>query len=273
MEVFEEQERARELQVKNDELEKTVFALREDQAVPALQTMALFERVVAGVTHGINTPLGILISNLDIAARSLAKVQQEAKSLPGDSTNLESLLEPALSLVNANHEACNRISQLVSSLKCFVRLDQADFKEADINEGLKSTLALIQHEFEDRIKVESEFGDLPQIPCYPDRLNMVFMNLLLNSCQAIQGEGEIHIATTFEHNHVQVIVRDSGSEIQESVAAQTSDPLSSIGLDLSILTQIIKTQAGSLDFRCESGGGRTFTILLPAAATEAGRQF
>ena len=246
-------ERTQELKLENDELKESVLAFREDQVRLVIQTMGLFERVVAGVAHGINTPLGILISNLDIASRSLTRVQDKV-ALTGDSSKLSPLLEPALALVDVNREACNRISQLISTLKSFVHLDQASFKETDINEGLKTTLTLIQHEFDDRISVRQEFADLPPIPCHPDRLNLVFMNLLLNSCQAIQGQGAIRIVTSLQDNHVRVIITDSGNGIQEE--AGTS-------LNLSILTEIIKSQSGRLDFRSELGKGRKFTILLP----------
>jgi signal transduction histidine kinase len=130
-------ERTQELKLENDELKESVLALREDQVRLIIQTMGLFERVVAGIAHGINTPLGILISNLDIASRSLTRVQDKV-ALTGDSSELSPLLEPALALADVNREACNRISQLISTLKSFVHLDQASFKETDINESLKA---------------------------------------------------------------------------------------------------------------------------------------
>jgi signal transduction histidine kinase len=256
-------ERTLELKLENEELRESVLALQEDQGRLVVQTMGLFERVVAGITHGINTPLGILISNLDIASRSLMKVQNEVETLTGHSSKLSVLMEPALSLVDVNREACNRIGQLVSTLKCFVHLDEASVKETEINESLKSTLTLIQHEFDDRISVKEEFANLPLIRCYPDRLNMVFMNLLLNSCQAIQGKGEIRIETRLQGDYVEVIITDTGNEIQEEVAENVSVPASGTSLNLSILTQIIKSQSGRLEFRNESGQGRKFTILLP----------
>ena len=93
-------------------------------------------------------------------------------------------------------DATERINILVKSLKNFARLDEAEMQEANIHEGLLSTLALIKHEIKNKIEIEKIFGDIPLIKCKPNALNQVFMNLLINASQSIENEGKITISTS-----------------------------------------------------------------------------
>ena len=254
-------ERTRELSLQNEALRRSLSAVREDQTQLVIQTMGLFEKIVAGLSHGLNTPLGVLTSNFDTAARSFAKIQKEVESLQGYSARLQPLFETGLSLMEMNQEACSRIAQLVSSLKSFVRLDEASFKESDINEGLESTLALLQPELDDRIQVTTDFAELPRILCYPDQLNLVFLSLLLEACKAIQGEGEIRIVSRVENEHVQVLISHSADEFEEPTSGQASG--SEADLNLSVLAQVIRSQQGDLELERDAEGGRRFVIQLP----------
>ena len=85
-------------------------------------------------------------------------------------------------------EAVSRISNIVSSLKKFVRLDEAELQEADINKELDLTLDLIRHETKNKIEIVKNYGEIPMIKCFPNMLNQVFMNILVNACQAIEEE-------------------------------------------------------------------------------------
>lgn len=253
-------ERTRELSLQNEALRRSLSALREDQTQLVIQTMGLFEKIVAGLSHGLNTPLGILTSNFDTAARSFSKIQKEVETLQGYSARLQPLFETGLSLMEMNQEACSRITQLVNSLKSFVRLDEASFKESDINEGLESTLALLQPELDDRIQVTTELAELPRIPCCPDQLNLVFLSLLLEACKAIQGEGEIRIVSRVENEHVQVLISHTADELEEPTSGQASG--SETDLNLSVLAQVIRSQQGDLELERDAVG-RRFVIQLP----------
>ena len=77
------------------------------------------------------------------------------------------------------------------------RLDRAAEDEVDIHEGLESTLTLIHNQLKDRVTVHKDYGDVPLVRCHPSRLNQVYMNLLVNASQAIEGKGEIHLKPGF----------------------------------------------------------------------------
>ena len=97
-----------------------------------------------------------------------------------------------------NTDASARITEIVKSLKSFSRLDQAEFQEADLHEGLDSTITLMQHEMKDRIEIVRDYGNLPLVYCNPNQINQVFMNILDNAIHAIEEKGTIAIKTSRE---------------------------------------------------------------------------
>jgi signal transduction histidine kinase len=174
------------------------------------------------------------------------------------------------SSMEMNRQACARIMRIVRDLKNFARLDEADFKEANLNESLASTLSLLRHELRDRIEVIQELAELPLVPCYPNRLNQVFMNLLVNAIQAIPGKGQIRIRTSVEGDRVIVVIADSGSGIKPEHLERIFDPGFTTkgvgvgtGLGLSISARIVQDHRGTISVRSELGKGTTFTVSLP----------
>jgi len=254
-----------QLEKKNRELQET-----QAQLVQAAK-LAAMGQLVAGVAHEINSPLGTINSNFDVMGRVLRRLQEESSNLPEASKQkTQKLMETIDPLMNLNRIACERIIHIVRDLKNFARLDEAEFKMADLNEGIETTLSLVGHELKDRIHVIKELSELPLVPCYPNRLNQVFMNLLINAYQSISGQGEIRISTALVDHEVRISISDTGSGIRKEHLDKIFDPGFTTkgvgvgtGLGLPISAQIVQDHKGSITVASEVGRGSTFTIALP----------
>lgn len=255
--------------------EKQRQLLESQSQLMRAEKMAALGSLVAGVAHEINTPLGSVNSNNDIFALSFQRMRDFIRAHPpADRVDAEKELADFLSIVEeaiqTNRLACERIVKIVRSLRNFVRLDEADRKMADIHEGIESTLILVAHELKRRINVVKEFGSIPEVECYPNQLNQVFMNLLVNAAQAIEGEGTIRIRTWREDDTIRIAISDNGKGIPRDLQSKVFEPGFTTkkaglgtGLGLSICLKIVQNHDGRIDLESDVGRGTTFTIVLP----------
>jgi PAS domain S-box-containing protein len=263
-----------------EELEKEVQErtrdLRESQSQLVQQEkMAALGKLVAGIAHELNTPIGTINSNADTLGRSLAKLRGIITNESCNEAMRENpLLQHVLSVVDdisrVNQLASQRIVDIVTTLRNFARLDEADLKTADLHEGLESTLTLVRHELKNRVRVVKEYGDIPPIRCHPNQINQVFMNLLVNASQAVKGKGEVRIKTFREDDMVNVQISDTGVGIPPENLPRIFDPGFTTkgvgvgtGLGLSICFKIVQDHRGNIDVRTEVGKGSAFTVRLP----------
>ena len=262
------------------ELERKNRELKEAQMqVVQSAKLAAMGQLVAGIAHEINSPLGAIHSNFDVTTRALKILREEVTTRPEGSGEKSQMLFATLdSLMEGNQLACARIMRIVRDLKNFARLDEADFKEVNLNESLHSTLSLLQHELRDRIHVVKELSELPPVLCHPNRLNQVFMNLLVNAIQSITGKGEIRIRTRVEDTRVFVEIADSGSGIKPEHLEKIFDPGFTtkgvgvgMGLGLSISARIIQDHRGTISVQSEVGSGTTIVVSLPLQFQAAAR--
>ena len=260
-----------------EEMKRKNHALREAQAqLVQSEKMVSLGKLVAGVAHELNTPLGSIHSNTDVARRAQVKLRRllESEKL-GRVLQQQPRLARTLEVLGQTTEttdlATERIIGIVRSLRNFARLDEAERKTTDLHEGLESTLALMQHELTQRVEVVRQYGDLPDVECYPNLLNQVFMNLLENAIPAIDGPGTITISTcTTGDDAVELTVSDTGVGIPAEDLDHVFDPGFTTkgvgvgtGLGLSIAYRIIQEHGGRIQVRSHEGQGTTFTITLP----------
>ncbi len=252
-----------QLNKKNKKLEKTLNELKETQLqLINTEKMASIGQLVSGVAHEINTPLASISSNNKLISKVLC------------SENITSnQLEVLKELNSIDNEAVNRISNIVKSLKRFVRLDEAEFQAADINKEIDTTLKLMTHELKNNIKIIKNYSNIPSVMCSVNMLNQVFMNLLVNACHSIletQKDGIITITTEANDTYLIVKIKDNGTgmslETQNkifNVGFTTKKIGIGTGLGLSISKKIIERHKGTISFISKENEGTEFTITIP----------
>ncbi len=238
---------------KKEELEDTIKELKETQLqLINAEKMASLGQLIASVAHEINTPLASISANNEIAK----------KIYDNSPENIEILKD----LNSIDYEAIKRINNLVQSLKRFVRLDEMVQQEADINQELDLTLDLLKHKTKKGIKIDKKYGEIPFVKCYPNMLNQVFLNILMNAIQSIEkkiqkiGEygASIEITTQMQENKLFVSIKDNGFGIEEKdrkkifQAGFTTKKIGEgTGLGLAICKKIIEKHKGEISFNCK----------------------
>jgi signal transduction histidine kinase len=241
------------------------------------EKMAALGNLAAGLAHEINTPLGAISSNNELLEIAFEQVKESFAALKNQQTveNPSKLAENFSVIEDAirtNRLACERLVRIVRNVRNFARLDEAVRQTADIHEGLEGTLTLLNHELKGRIKIVKEFGSIRPVECYPNQLNQVFMNMLVNAAQSIDGAGEIRIKTWEENDTLHVSISDTGRGMSPEVKARIFEPGFTTkraglgtGLGLSICQKIIQNHNGQIDVESVPGHGSTFKIVLPIA--------
>ena len=248
---------------------------RQAQLVQA-QKMASLGQLVAGVAHEINNPIGAVNSAADVAGRCVTKLdahlaaEREGAHDPGQRVALRKTLDILRRNVGLIVDGGQRIGTVVRSLRDFAQLDEAEFQTADVHQGLDSSLDLLRHELEGRVTVVREYGEIVPIDCYPKQLNQVFMNLLLNAAEAIDGKGTITIVTAGDAESVTVRISDTGRGIPDDHVNRIFDPGFTtkgvgvgVGLGLAISYNIAREHGGTLTAESRSGEGAVFTLTVP----------
>jgi len=234
--------------------------------------MASLGRLVTGIVHEMNTPLASILSNNAVMQRGLETLQKLLAE-PGEAERARAavILEQLRSLAAVDKTACERISAVIPGLKAFARVEEAAVQKADLNAILKSTLALVRCECRSRVSFELDLGELPEVECYPQSLYQVFLNLLVNAEQAIEGQGTVSVSTRLEGDRVHASVADTGRGIRPEDRANifrpgfTTKPVGvGSGLGLSICRQIVVDRhGGRIEFESKPGVGTTFHVWLP----------
>jgi PAS domain S-box-containing protein len=305
-EVDKRREIEKQLRRSKSELQETIKQLQKTQAqIIQSEKMASIGQLAAGVAHEINNPVAFVNSNLNTMTQyqtQLADLLQKSMKIITALTNggdcgqlpdflvaaaadiqdlaedvdLEFLYEDFPQLIEESLEGAVRIRKIVGDLKDFAHPGEQDRIAADINQGLDTTINIVWNEIKYKAQLIRDYGDIPPVICYPQQLNQVFMNLLVNAAQAIEKDGEIVVKTRHDDNCVIVQICDNGCGIPEEIQPKIFDPFfttkeigKGTGLGLNMAYNIIKKHNGRIEVASSMGAGTTFTIILPESGVEA----
>lgn len=276
------------------ELEQANTELKETQSqMLQKEKMASIGQLAAGVAHEINNPMGFITSNLetlhkygDKLLEFMTFVAARAERLPDLRREIEAerrrlkidyVADDLENLISESLEGAERVRKIVADLKSFSRVDGAEYKVVDLAECLDSTINIVWNELKYKATLKKEYGELPSLRGYPQQLNQVFMNLLVNAAHAIENQGEITIRTWSEAGWVSVAIEDNGCGIPDDVKARIFEPFFTTkevgrgtGLGLSISYDIVKKHGGEITVASESGKGTSFVVRLPLNGVDHG---
>ncbi|NEQ45314.1 MAG: GAF domain-containing protein [Leptolyngbya sp. SIOISBB] len=290
------------------ELETTLQTLQQTQTqLVQTEKMSGLGQMVAGIAHEINNPVNFIYGNIPHIKEHVGDLKQllslygEHYPSPTDEVSdfiaeidLDYLLEDLDKILHSFQLGSQRIQQIVTSLRTFSRLDEAEKKAVDLHEGIDSTLLILHHRFKakpDRsaIQLVKDYGDLPLVECYPSQLNQVFMNLLGNGVDALDQEiatsqradksepPTITVRTRQVGDEILIQIRDNGPGIPEAHRTKMFNPFfttkpigKGTGLGLSISHQIItERHGGRLMATSGVGQGSEFQIYIPRQTSSA----
>lgn len=277
-----------ELQNAYDNLEKTQLKVFQQEKLASIGQLA------AGVAHEINNPIGFISSNLSSLKKYgrrldeyIAVLQSSLYSCSShpDLSGLDSLrqklkvdyiISDITQLIDESLDGMERVRKIVADLKSFSRVDEVTFTRANINDCLESTINIVWNELKYIADIDRQYSELPLLLCYPQQLNQVFMNLLVNAAHAIEGHGIITVKTDATDEHILISISDTGKGILPEHLERIFEPFfttkevgKGTGLGLSICYDIIRKHNGVIGVESEVGKGSTFTVRLPLAGPEA----
>ncbi|MDA8169569.1 MAG: PAS domain S-box protein [Nitrospiraceae bacterium] len=282
------------LKDKSAHLESAYSELQRAQSqILQQEKMASIGQLAAGIAHEINNPVGFITSNLNSLERYSEKLLEfmhyqsravEELALAGGdsgrvltrlqekkaSAKLDFITEDLSNLIKESLDGAERVKKIVQDLKSFSRIDEAEYKMADINKGIESTVNIVWNEIKYKAKLEKEYGDIPLTMCNLGQLNQVFMNILVNAAQAIERQGEIRIRTWHDEGFIYVSIADTGCGIPEENLGRVFEPFfttkdvgKGTGLGLSIVYDIVKKHHGDIKVESKVGAGSRFTVNIP----------
>ncbi len=297
------QERTKDLTTANDSLTATLQHLKDTQSqLVEAEKMASLGQLTAGVAHEINNPINFVTSNVAPLRRDIHIMWEvinefENLALNSEITNeqkttwiaqykqdmdIDYVKEEMEFLLKGMHEGASRTAEIVKSLRVFSRVDEATLKFADINEGVESTMVILNSLVKDKINVHKNYGDIPVIECYAGKLNQVFLNILSNAIYAIDkkfGEsfgGNLEIVTGIYEEETSIFIRitDNGIGIPDNVKDKIFEPFfttkdvgEGTGLGMSIAYKTVEKHNGKILVESEEGVGTTFNIIIPMRHT------
>lgn len=286
-------ERTTELTETNNNLSVALNDLKQAQTqLVESEKMASLGQLTAGIAHEINNPINFVTSNIKPLERDindLYTLQNETEKLLNDNEqaiqqikkykadiDFDYLKTEISFLLKGIHEGSSRTAEIVKGLRIFSRVDEDDIKLANINEGLDSTIIIVNNQLNNKIVIEKNYANLPFVECYPGKLNQVFLNLISNAIYAVKQKfeendgGKLIIKTEQQNNNAIITISDNGTGMSKETKNKLFEPFfttkpvgEGTGLGLSITYNTIKKHNGSVSVESTLGEGTTFKIIIP----------
>ncbi len=259
------------------------------------QKLQAIGHLSVGIAHEINNPVGFILSNLGTIREylgDLKRLLEAALEAAGEEERKDParkalerlrreldapyLLEDFGKALDETRQGAERIRDIVKSLREFSHVDDGELRPADLNECIENSLRLVWNELKYSAQVRRDYGPVPPVPCHPQRLGQVFVNLLVNAAQALGGKGEIAVSTRVEGDEAVVRIRDTGCGIPEEVLPRIFEPFfttkpvgKGTGLGLHVAHTIVQSHGGRIEVRSSVGVGTEFAVRLPRAGPAA----
>ena len=267
---------------------------RAEQLIQS-EKLASMGLLAAGVAHEIKNPLGFISNNLEVLEEYIDSyrkvinyipVLHEALRTSSDGTlqvhadklkstwsdnDFDYINTDISQLMRDSLIGSARVNDIVMNLNAFIHVDSNKTPVlCDINEELKRTLLILNHELKYRIQLHTEFASIPKIYMLPGEIHQAFLNLLMNAIHAIENEGDIWVTTQHDSGQIIIRVRDNGSGIKPEHVERICDPFfttkskyEGTGLGLAISKDILNNHHGTLSVKSTMGQGSEFTLILP----------
>ncbi|WP_233845450.1 7TM diverse intracellular signaling domain-containing protein [Dyadobacter sp. CY326] len=292
-------ERTAELQFANTELNVTLNKLKDTQTqLLDSEKMASLGQLTAGIAHEINNPINFVSSNIRPLRRDIDDVLEildsyndietidSIEGIQGKIREIDKLKEELDldyiktelgTLLKGMEDGASRTVEIVKGLKIFSRVDESDLNVVNINEGIESTLIILNYQMGNSIRLVKELGNIPSIECFAGKINQVFMNILNNSIYALLKHRTGDKTPTIwvkswlrDPDNISISIKDNGPGMTPEIRAKIFEPFfttkqvgDGTGLGLSIVFKIIEVHSGNIQVNTEVGQGTEFLITLP----------
>ena len=294
-------QRQEKLKKSNADLVEALRQLKEtqDQLIQK-EKLAAIGQLVAGVAHELNNTVNFISGALPSLHRSLDEMKElligyeELEKVRGSNAldekfdELSAIKEKIFykelfsivdQLMENIEEGTRRTTGIVRDLKIFSREDVEKMIPVDVHTVIDSTINYVDKQAMNNITICRDYGSLPMLHCLPGRLGQVFLNIMNNGIQAMDGAGQLTIKTTHSNEHVHIIFSDTGCGIHPNDVAKIFDPFftskevgKGTGLGLGISYTIIRQHGGDIKVQSKVGKGSSFKIILPINPLETSQE-
>ena len=236
--------------------------------------MASLGKLVAGVAHEFNNPIGAVLSTNDNLKRGIEKLTKIIEESIDISNEVKDNFMRVINGIKNSHyiinEGAGRVSKIVQRMKAFSHLDEAEIQLIDIHRCIEDGIEAVPNSLLSDIAIERQFGEIPKVMCYPAKINQAILSIVLNAAEAVQSEGTIKIETSHSEDIVAIIISDDGTGIPSDIRERIFDPGFTTksrgvgtGLGLAISYQVMKEHNGSIEISSEIGIGTEVKLTLP----------